>query len=181
MFPKTHYVGVEIDADNAKTARQFCDRVICGDVESLPTEEWKSLFPSDCWVFGDSLEHLRDPWALLRAVRQTIDAAGQVLACIPNAQHWSVQARLASGAFYYEDQGLLDRTHLRWFTRSTIIDLFESTGFRIQNIFPRIFDEPKKDRFLTGIASLATAAGVDQDLALRDCLPLQYVLRAAPV
>src|SRR6266498_2603410 len=107
--------------------------------------------------------------------------SGQVLACIPNAQHWSVQARLASGIFRYEDQGLLDRTHLRWFTRITIIELFQSAGFRILEMFPRIFDEPMKDRFLPGIISLATAAGGDREVALRDSLPLPYVLRAVPI
>jgi SAM-dependent methyltransferase len=179
--PDAGYVGIEIDAGYAEAARQHCDRVICGDVENLPAEDWASLFPSDCWVFGDSLEHLRDPWSVLRALRQRLDATGQVLACIPNAQHWSVQARLATGAFQYEDQGLLDRTHLRWFTRSTIISLFQSTGFRVEKMLSRVFEEPAKERFLPGIASLATAAGVDRERALRDCLPLQYVLRAVPV
>ncbi len=181
IFPQARYIGIEIDPDNAQTARQYCNDVICGDVENLGAKQWQSLFPSDCWVFGDALEHLRDPWTVLRDVHQHIDTAAQVLACIPNAQHWSVQARLASGIFRYEDQGLLDRTHLRWFTRITIIELFQSTGFRILEMFPRIFDEPMKDQFLPGIISLATAAGGDRDVALRDSLPLQYVLRAVPI
>jgi SAM-dependent methyltransferase len=180
LFSQPYYVGVDIDPENADAAREHCDSVISGDIENLDAEQWESLFPSDCWVFGDSLEHLRDPWALLRKVRQSIRDPGEILACIPNAQHWSVQARLASGSFFYEDAGLLDRTHLRWFTRTTIIDLFESTGFSIREMFPRIFDEPMKSRFLPSIASLAAAAGSDQETALRDSLPLQYVLRAVP-
>jgi len=179
-FPQARYFGVEIDAGYAEAAREHCDRVLCGDVESLSAADWSALFPSDCWVFGDALEHLRDPWALLRRLRKDLGAQGQVLACIPNAQHWSVQARLAAGAFNYEDQGLLDRTHLRWFTRSTIIDLFQSTGFRIEKMVSRVFEEPAKERFLPAIGELAAAAGVDRERALRDCQPLQYVLRAVP-
>lgn len=179
-FPGARYLGIELDPGYAGTARQSCDRVICGDVENLSKDDWASLFPSDCWVFGDALEHLRDPWRVLRAIRQDLGAQGQVIACIPNAQHWSVQARLAAGAFRYEDQGLLDRTHLRWFTRSTIVEMFQSSGFRVDKMLSRIFDEPAKERFLPAIASLAAAAGLDREQALRDCLPLQYVVRAVP-
>jgi trans-aconitate methyltransferase len=179
-YPQARYIGVEVDAGSAEAARRHCDRVLCGDVENLSAADWSALFPSTCWVFGDVLEHLRDPWALLRRLRKDLGAEGQVLACIPNAQHWSVQARLAAGAFNYEDQGLLDRTHLRWFTRSTIIDLFQSTGFRIEKMLSRVFDEPAKERFLPAIGELASAAGVDRERALRDCLPMQYVLRAVP-
>ena len=68
------------------------------------------LFPSDCWVFGDSLEHLRDPWALLGRIRSHLPIEAHIVACIPNAQHWSVQARLNCGIFRYEDQGLLEPT-----------------------------------------------------------------------
>ena len=179
-FPDAGYVGIEVDAGYAEVARQYCDRVICGDVENLPAADWASLFPSDCWVFGDALEHLRDPWRLLRALRRDMGGEGQVLACIPNAQHWSVQARLASGAFQYEDRGLLDRTHLRWFTRSTMLTLFQSAGFRVEKMLSRVFEEPARERFLPAIAALAEAAGVDRDKAVRDCQPLQYVLRAVP-
>ncbi|MDX1377025.1 MAG: class I SAM-dependent methyltransferase [Burkholderiales bacterium] len=179
-FPDAGYVGVEIDPGYAEAARRHCDRVLCGDIENLPQADWASLFPSDCWVFGDALEHLRDPWRTLRALRRELGAGAQVLACIPNAQHWSVQARLSAGAFNYEDQGLLDRTHLRWFTRSTIVELFHSSGFRIEKMLSRVFEEPARERFLPAIAALAEAAGADRDKAVRDCQPLQYVLRAVP-
>jgi SAM-dependent methyltransferase len=179
--PETHYVGLEIDPENARLARVHCTRVISGDVENLSQAEWESLFPSDCWVFGDSLEHLCDPWALLSRVRRHIGPAGQVVACIPNAQHWSLQARLATGNLRYEEQGLLDRTHLRWFTRITMIELFESTGFRIVKMFPRIFHEPGREFFLPAIRALAAAvSGVDADTAVRDAMALQYVIKAVP-
>lgn len=180
-YPEVRYLGVEIEPERAQMARQFCNLVVCSDIESLPGPEWDALFPSDCWVFGDTLEHMKDPWAVLARVRARISPAGRVVACIPNAQHWSVQVRLATGLFRYEDLGLLDRTHLRWFTRVTMTEMFQSAGFAVSGMFPRIFDEPAKDSFLPSIRSLAVAAGADPESAARDSLPLQYVILASPI
>jgi SAM-dependent methyltransferase len=178
--PACEFVGIEIDPESARHAKEFCSSVLCADIERLGDEEFHSLFPSDYWVFGDSLEHLRDPWALLRRVRAHLQPDARILACIPNAQHWSVQVRLSCGALRYEDQGLLDRTHLRWFTRITIVELFRSTGYRIVEGFPRIFDEPARAKFLPSIRAMAAAAGADPQVAENDAVALQYVIKAAP-
>ena len=104
-----------------------------------------------------------------------------IVACIPNAQHWSVQVRLNSGAFRYEDAGLLDRTHIRWFTRITIGELFSSCGFRIVEGGGRVFEEPKgRDLVLMGIQALAEASGVDPEKAREDAIPFQWIVRAVP-
>ena len=145
----------------------------------MSEEAFLSLFPSDCWVFGDSLEHLRDPWALLRRVRGHVQTGAVIVACIPNAQHWSVQARLNCGAFWYEDQGLLDRTHLRWFTRITIIELFQSTGYHIVEGHSRVADEPARQNVMPSIRAMAVATGSDPQVAENDSLALQYVVKAA--
>jgi len=86
----------------------------------------------DCVLFGDVLEHLMDPWQMLRRLRARMQPDARIAACIPNMQHWSIQARLSVGDLTYEDHGLLDRTHIRWFTRQTIAQLFASTGFVIE-------------------------------------------------
>jgi 2-polyprenyl-3-methyl-5-hydroxy-6-metoxy-1,4-benzoquinol methylase len=176
----SRYTGVELESENAQAARQHCTRVISGNIEHLGSSEWESLFPSDCWVFGDSLEHLHDPWSLLRRLRQSLPTNAHVFACIPNSQHWSVQARLAAGVLRYEDSGLLDRSHLRWFTRITIIELFASSGFKIAQLIPRIFPEPPKDHFLAAIRSVAAAGGANPDQAVQDALPMQYIVIATP-
>lgn len=179
--PGCEYIGLEIDDDYAATAAKVCSRVITGDVETMTEDTLESLFPCDCVVFGDSLEHLRDPWTLLRRVRTSMQPAGQIIACIPNAQHWSVQAKLNCGELRYEQSGLLDRTHLRWFTRITMLEMFQSAGFKVMGGTPRIFVEPMKDRFLPAIRLMATAVGADPEQAVADALPLQYVLVAKPV
>ena len=135
----------------------------------------------DCWIFGDTLEHLRDPWALLEKIRAFIPANGNVVACIPNAQHWSIQRKLCCGMLQYEESGLLDKTHLRWFTRKTIIEMFHSAGFAIEEGISRTFQEPEREKFLDAIRAMAILAGADPEIAVSDALPLQYVVRATPV
>ncbi len=177
--PGCEYIGIEIDADYAEAARGVCARVISADVEQMPDDQFTELFSSDCVIFGDTLEHLRDPWAVLRRIKPLLRENARLVACIPNAQHWSVQARLACGLFRYEDSGLLDRTHLRWFTRTTSLELFEACGYRVVAGRPRLFDEPAREGFLPAIRAMATAAGFDPDLAVADALPLQYVFSAS--
>ena len=72
----------------------------------------------------------------------------------------------------------MDRTHLRWFTRQTIVELFDRAGFIIEEGLPRIFDEPLKEPFLPLIGQMAKLAGADPELAIADSLRLQYVVRA---
>ena len=103
-----------------------------------------------------------------------------MVACIPNAQHWSVQFRLNAGDFRYEDAGLLDRTHIRWFTKKTIVELFESTGFNIVEGGARVLDEPYRERALEGIRALAAIVGTDVDEAANDASAFQWVVRATP-
>lgn len=180
LNPDCHYLGVEIDPHYARLSERYCDRVLSANIEDIDDAEFESLFPSDCWVFGDTLEHLQDPWLVLRRIRQRIAMDGSVVACIPNAQHWSVQARLNCGMFRYEDAGLLDRTHLRWFTRVTIIEMFESCGFNIVEGGSRVFDEPGREKVLPGIRALAEAIGTDPQQAADDAIPFQWLVRGVP-
>lgn len=180
LNPECVYTGVEIDPDFAEVAKSSCNEVICGNIEELPEGIFLQLFPSDCWIFGDTLEHLYDPWSLLQRVKPQLSPDAQIIACIPNAQHWSIQVKLNCGLFRYEDQGLLDRTHIRWFTRITMIEMFESTGYKIIEGFPRIFDEPGREKFLPSISAMALAAGMDPQQAVNDSLPLQWIIKAVP-
>jgi SAM-dependent methyltransferase len=175
-----HYVGVEVDPDYAAIALQCCDLVLVGDIECLVRSTERDLLANaDCWIFGDTLEHLRDPWQVLREVRSLLVAeGGRVCACIPNMQHWSIQLKLNAGSLDYEDSGLLDRTHLRWFTRKTIVRLFQAAGCRIEIFQPRIFSNPNAHRAAELVAAMARGAGFDAEEAVRDALPLQYVVRA---
>lgn len=179
-FDGCHWLGVEIDSKYADMAKRYCDKTIVLNIENATTNFWEETKNADCWIFGDVLEHLKDPWAILKLIRENMPKTGSVVACIPNAQHWTLQAKLSIGDFRYEANGLLDRTHLRWFTRQTIIELFDQAGFHIEAGLPRIFNEPDQDLFLPIIAQMAKAAGADPQMAVTDSLPFQYVIRAVP-
>ncbi|HKB82642.1 MAG TPA: class I SAM-dependent methyltransferase, partial [Burkholderiales bacterium] len=178
--PGCEYIGIEVDADYANAARSSCTRVIVDDIEKMEDRVFGTLFPADCWVFADVLEHLYDPWSVLRRLRGALSADASVVACIPNAQHWSFQAKLNCGMLKYEDDGLFDRTHIRWFTKMTIGELFQSSGFRIVEGTERVFEEPFRDSVLVGIKALAEATGADVQQAVHNAKPLQWVVRATP-
>jgi 2-polyprenyl-3-methyl-5-hydroxy-6-metoxy-1,4-benzoquinol methylase len=174
------YWGIEFDPKAAEIAKRHCNQVMALDVEGMSDKELAELSSRNCWVFGDVLEHLRDPWRLLARIRKVMSADGCIVASIPNAQHWSLQARLSVGDFRYTDGGLMDRTHLRWFTRVTMLEMFQNAGFRIDAGKPRIFNEPGRELALPAIRLMAESLGVSPEQAVQDALPLQYVVRAVP-
>lgn len=178
--PGLHITGVDVDVEYARLAARSCDRVFVCDIETLDSAGLAPLFPSDCWVFGDSLEHLREPWRLLEVVRQRIDSDGCVVTCIPNAQHWTVQARLACGELHYEDEGLLDRTHLRWFTRKSMLAMFARTGWRVEQTALRSLTQPPPPAVVDALQRMAQALGADPREALADAQVFQYVFRLTP-
>jgi SAM-dependent methyltransferase len=124
-------IGVELDAEAAQVAAVHADRVLVGDAEELDLEAELGGERFDAILFADVLEHLRDPAALLRRVRQFVAEGGVVIASIPNIAHASVRLALLGGSFQYREEGLLDAGHLRFFTREGIQDLFESSGYLI--------------------------------------------------
>jgi 2-polyprenyl-3-methyl-5-hydroxy-6-metoxy-1,4-benzoquinol methylase len=85
----------------------------------------------DLVCFNDVLEHIIDPWSLLRATRECVAPGGHVLAAIPSIQFAPIVWRLVRGRWDYLDVGTLDRTHLRFFTRATMVEMFEQTGYRV--------------------------------------------------
>jgi len=126
-------VGIECAAAAAQAARGVLDRVVAADVErdtlDLPAEAFDAL------VCNDVLEHLVDPWRALKALRVHLRPGGWLLASIPNVRHHRVVRRLIwPGQWRYEDDGVLDRTHLRFFTRQSVRELVEGAGFRIERL-----------------------------------------------
>jgi len=177
--PGVQVIGLELDARAADIARSRCDAVHQLDIDAAGPELFQQLAGADCWVFGDVLEHLRDPWRVLAEVRRVLAPGGCVVTSIPNAQHWSVQARLNMGAFQYEATGLMDRTHLRWFTRQTMLEMFAQAGLRVDAGVPCVAEEPPiRELGLEGVRRMAQALGRDPDEAVRDATPMQWAMRA---
>jgi 2-polyprenyl-3-methyl-5-hydroxy-6-metoxy-1,4-benzoquinol methylase len=124
-------VGIEPDSGDAIRAARVCDRVLAHTLEDV-REEFPGAF--DAILFGDVLEHLEDPSAALARVRPWLSPGGVVVASVPNVGHWSVIADLIAGRFDYVPYSLLSGTHIRFFTRSTLADLFEASGYRLKEV-----------------------------------------------
>jgi 2-polyprenyl-3-methyl-5-hydroxy-6-metoxy-1,4-benzoquinol methylase len=112
--------AVERDPVQAERARGKCHEVVAADlIEAAP----KLRGPFDAIVYGDVLEHLADPIAALRSVNPSLAPGGLVVISIPNVAHLWVRLSLLLGRFEYAERGILDRTHLRFFTRRTLLEL----------------------------------------------------------
>ncbi len=175
----SNWIGVEKDAEYAELARRYCDKTIVLDLENCGSEFYESYSDRDCWIFADVLEHFKDPWSVVKNIRSVIPKHGSVIACVPNIQYWVVLASLAVGNFQYEDQGVMDRTHLRWFTRKSLFQLFEDEGFIIAEGVTRFAHHPDQG-ILELIGKLAERVGSDPVAAMNDAIPMQYVVRAVP-
>ncbi|MEK4360319.1 methyltransferase domain-containing protein [Paenibacillus sp. FSL M7-1455] len=139
-------IGIEIDEWAAEQARRYCSEVIVGDIENL---DLLNLFPSedfDYIVFADVLEHLKRPELVLEKCKYLIKSDGQVLASIPNIAHMSIVLNLINGVFEYQKIGLLDNTHLKFFTKETALELFEKSGF-LPKVVSRVTILPQNTEF----------------------------------
>ena len=125
---------VEVDADLTSISRSFCQRMIVTDVETLIPED---VFPGerfDVILAGDVLEHLKNPARVLRKLRACLQPAGYLVGSLPNVAHGSIRLALLNGDFNYTDEGLIDRTHLQFFTRETMVALMDEAGYRIREL-----------------------------------------------
>jgi len=124
-------VAIEVDAEAAHRARPFCERVIIGDIERLDLNRVLRRKRFDVVVAADFLEHLKDPLEVLRGLKRLLGDGGYVVASLPNVAHGSVRLALLGGRFPSAETGLLDRTHLHFYTHQSMEALFESAGFAL--------------------------------------------------
>jgi SAM-dependent methyltransferase len=118
-------VGIEFDAEMAERAAGFCERMIVGDLDALDLEAELGGDRFDAIVAADVIEHLKDPLGALRRLRRFLKEDGRFVISIPNVAHGSVRLALLSGRFEYRTRGLLDSTHLHFFTRETFERMLE--------------------------------------------------------
>ena len=122
--------GIEPQQSAYEQASTVLDRVLQLDVDSGITELKGKQF--DCIVFNDVLEHLVDPWAVLTKVRELLMPGGSVVASIPNIRYMpALKEFVIKGTWRYQQDGVMDKTHLRFFTQTSIAELFDSSGYDI--------------------------------------------------
>lgn len=171
-------VGVELDPEAAKLAERWCELVVVGDLDHLDLGLTFENRQFDVVVAGDVLEHLRDPGRVLDQIRELIAPGGHLALSVPNVAHGSVRLALLHGDFPYSDTGLLDRTHLQFLTRTTLIELLMDHGFAVAYLdetrLPVADSEvPFPDDALTGAVSGWLAVDADADV-------YQFVAIAVP-
>lgn len=137
--------GIEADASDAAEARSRGVKVIETTAEVAfadITDKFEAM------VFADVLEHMADPLKVLRMALEHLQPDGRVIISIPNVAHLTVRAQILLGRFNYADRGIMDRTHLRFFTRKTLMGMMNDAGFKvtttrvtpapIEEVFPKL-------------------------------------------
>ena len=124
--------GAEIDPEAAKAAAKVCDRVWVGDLQQLDPDELDG--PYDLLLFADTLEHVPDPASVLLRLSTQLKPGAALVVSIPNVANWAMRLGLLLGRFRYTNRGLLDRTHLRFYTKRTAVEMLEEGGFEVQKV-----------------------------------------------
>lgn len=131
--PDRELWGVELDPKAAALAASSLDHALCGSID-----DFLAVLPPlhfDCIVFNDVLEHLVDPHGLLDRIRTLLVPGGVIVASIPNVRYFfNLRELLVDRQWRYRNYGILDRTHLRFFTKLSMEDMFVSAGYRIRRI-----------------------------------------------
>ena len=163
------YTGIELMAAAADAARARLSEVIIGNVETLKLDHLHGQ--CDALIMSEVIEHLENPWECLKALVPCLRPGGQIIASSPNVSHHSLIRSLVAGRFDYTQEGIMDRTHLRWFTPRSYRALFETSGcvdikmmpVRIPGLLPRLFNRLTFDRYahlsMTQIMVVARAPG----------------------
>jgi len=184
-FPGTRVIGIELNSHAAEHARQFLDTVICDSIDNINLVDHLGNLRIETVLLLDVLEHLYDPWRTLRRVHTWLQRGVRVIASVPNIRNICTLDQLAGGHWDYDKNGVLDITHIRFFTKATLRELFEQTGYQIRNLEPLI-QPAMVDRVVVqrGPGRIDTRnvrikfRSVDE---LEDLYALQYVVDAVTV
>lgn len=167
-------VGVEYEPEIANEAKDLLDEVIVGDIEekigTLPSDYF------DCIVLADVLEHLRFPETVLQKLNRALKDTGIIVASIPNVRHWSVVRALLEGDWNYEDAGILDRTHLRFFTRKSVLKIFADSGYAVTGLTHTTVGGASA--LLQPISKVLSIAGIDAGTLAEEADHYQYIVIA---
>lgn len=176
-------IGLELDPEAAAIAETCIDQVVVADLDSYRFEWEAGSF--DTIIAGDVIEHLKDPWRVLSEIRRLLKPNGQVVVSIPNIANHDIIQQLANGVFNYTDAGLLDRTHLHFFTRKTFLATLMDAGLEVGGVYA-IYDGAyaqltEEVRRRGGFVSLPNVTVFCQTPeAVADLMCYQWVFTAGP-
>lgn len=157
-YPNVKLYGAELNAHATEIASHIAE-VEVGNIEDKALQFGDVRF--DYIMFGDVLEHLRDPAGTIRYCRSLLKENGKIIACIPNLMHYTVMRELIDGNFTYKDMGLLDRTHIHFFTYYEIKRMFEEEGYEVEKIDSAVSSftvTPEEAEFVANLVALSHGA-----------------------
>lgn len=157
--------GIELSHTVASEAMWVLDRVVEGDVERIEFPFSPEYF--DCIICADVLEHLVDPWAIIQKLYILLKPGGCIVASIPNAGFHRVVRGLIRGNWHYTDSGVLDKSHLRFFTWRSMEALFHDSGFTIEKVHRKV-DSGLNMKLLNFVLCNK----------IKEALVIQYIVRA---
>lgn len=139
-------VGIEMSPEAASIARERLDYVVCGDLEKLTFDE--SCFTPNSFdyvVCGDVLEHLNNPWLQLKRLFKFLKPGGKIIVSLPNIRYYEVSFPLVfRDDWTYKESGILDSTHLRFFTKKTSVQMLSKAG--LSNVTCQPLIQRRRDR-----------------------------------
>jgi SAM-dependent methyltransferase len=144
-----HAVGIEYSPEAAAIAEaRGVGRIIVGDVENMDLDLEPASF--DLLIAGHVLEHLADPWKILKKLRTFVKPGGQFVCALPNVRHYSIVLPLViHGKWEYQSSGVMDWTHLRFFSRDTALTMVREAGFEAERIVPEFGRKSQIANFMT--------------------------------
>ena len=184
QFPTARVTGVEMLDKAAAIAREAYDEVHVGKFEDIDLSAWQGKF--DAIIAADVLEHMYNPWAVLQKLSPLLAPGGAIYISLPNIRNLNILRGLAGGEWRYAGAGILDITHIRFFTRAQILEMLAQTGWQAQevkfNLDPRLMPS-FKDVDLSTIQQINAGKLKLENLSHEDVLELlalQFFIRATP-
>lgn len=168
-FPKCKTYGLDINEAAVEIAKHVTEAKY-GNIDELRIPFGEKF---DYIIFGDVLEHLRHPEEVVEMCRDCLNEDGCIIACIPNVMHISVMEQLLEGRFVYQDVGLLDRTHIHFFTYHEIMNLFRNAGYEVKDVDRRVFAISDREQ-----AIVETLLGLSDQTEEWMYTTFQYIVRA---
>lgn len=168
-YNKSHVIGIEIDGNMGEVAKQRLDEVHIANLDDLNLCELFSEWQFDCIVMADVLEHLVDPWKVIRQASQLLSKNGIVITSIPNIRHISTITNLCiKGKWYYRSRGIHDIDHLRFFTRYNIIEMITNAGLKV-------IKEKRNMRITERGSRIDKYSGIFDKPIIRNFFTFQYI------
>lgn len=170
--------GIEYVQSAAEKASEKLDNVIAGKIEDALQKLPNNYF--DTIIFADVLEHLTNPEFILIEIKKKLKPTGEIVASIPNVRHWSVLLDLVQGNWNYADAGLLDRTHFKFFTKNSIVKMFNTIGINDIKLSAVNYPptDPNHKKVWENFNKSVNGIGLDTSTLSEEGIHYQYLVKA---